>query len=75
MIYLTDLTKLRAYCERYCNNVKSLDGILTNVNLGLLKLTQSSFKDTVTPVCVKLQNVLASYLPKYVKNLFSFKLL
>uniref|UniRef100_A0A1I8P355 AAA+ ATPase domain-containing protein n=1 Tax=Stomoxys calcitrans TaxID=35570 RepID=A0A1I8P355_STOCA len=59
-----DLSQLRQYCERYCNNVKALDGIVSIANLGLLKLTQSSFKDTVTPVCVKLQNVLANYLPK-----------
>lgn len=58
------MEKLREYCNRYCNNVKALDGILSVVNLGLLKLTQSSFKDTVTPVCVKLQNVLATYLPR-----------
>ncbi|XP_073833430.1 dynein heavy chain at 16F isoform X2 [Musca autumnalis] len=59
-----DLGKLRSYCERYCNNVKALDGILSVVHLGLLKLSQGSFKDTVTPVCIKLQNVLANYLPK-----------
>uniref|UniRef100_A0A1A9V6M7 AAA+ ATPase domain-containing protein n=1 Tax=Glossina austeni TaxID=7395 RepID=A0A1A9V6M7_GLOAU len=59
-----DLEALRAYCDRYCNNVKALDGILSVVNLGLLKLMQGSFKDTVTPVCVKLQNVLATYLPR-----------
>ncbi|XP_075157385.1 dynein heavy chain at 16F [Haematobia irritans] len=59
-----DLTQLRKYCERYCNNVKALDGILSIVRLGLLKLNQGSFKETVTPVCIKLQNVLANYLPK-----------
>ncbi|XP_037937177.1 dynein heavy chain 6, axonemal [Teleopsis dalmanni] len=59
-----DLEKLREYCDRYCNNVRALDGILSDVNLGLLRLTQSSFKDTVTPVCHKLQNVLAMWIPK-----------
>lgn len=32
--------------------------------LGLLKLTQTNFKDTVTPVCSRLQNILATYLVK-----------
>ncbi|XP_032581827.1 dynein heavy chain 6, axonemal [Drosophila sechellia] len=59
-----DLQLLRAYCDRYCNNVRALDGILEYVFLGLLKLTQTNFKDTVTPVCSRLQNVLATYLPK-----------
>ncbi|XP_030378328.1 dynein heavy chain 6, axonemal [Scaptodrosophila lebanonensis] len=59
-----DLIKLREYCDRYCNNVRALDGILNNMNLGLLKITQSNLKDTVTPVCQKLQNTLAVYLPK-----------
>ncbi|XP_018800561.1 PREDICTED: dynein heavy chain 6, axonemal [Bactrocera latifrons] len=59
-----DLDALRAYCNRYCNNVRALDGILSVVNLGLLKLTQSSFKETVTPICHSLTNVLATYIPK-----------
>ncbi|BFG02702.1 dynein heavy chain 6 axonemal [Drosophila madeirensis] len=59
-----DLIKLRAYCDRYCNNVRALDGILECVYLGLLKLTQTNFKEAVTPVCQRLQNVLAQYLPK-----------
>ncbi|XP_001354829.2 dynein heavy chain 6, axonemal [Drosophila pseudoobscura] len=59
-----DLTMLRNYCDRYCNNVRALDGILEHVYLGLLKLTQTNFKDAVTPVCQRLQNVLALYLPK-----------
>lgn len=44
--------------------MRALDGILEYVFLGLLKLTQTNFKDTVTPVCSRLQNVLATYLPK-----------
>ncbi|XP_017121821.1 dynein heavy chain 6, axonemal [Drosophila elegans] len=59
-----DLQVLRAYCDRYCNNLRALDGILEYVYLGQLKLTQTNFKDTVTPVCSRLQNVLATYLPK-----------
>ncbi|XP_032594376.1 dynein axonemal heavy chain 6 [Drosophila grimshawi] len=59
-----DLTALRNYCDRYCNNLRALDGILDHVFLGLLKLGQSGFKDAVTPVCQRLQNVLAIYLPK-----------
>ncbi|KAH8299235.1 hypothetical protein KR044_006570, partial [Drosophila immigrans] len=59
-----DLTALRNYCDRYCNNLRALDGILDHVFLGLLKLGQSGFKDAVTPVCQRLQNVLAIYLPQ-----------
>ncbi|XP_030566728.1 dynein heavy chain 6, axonemal [Drosophila novamexicana] len=59
-----DLTALRNYCDRYCNNVRALDGILDHVFLGLLKLGQSGFKDAVTPVCQRLQSVLAVYLPQ-----------
>ncbi|KAH8387117.1 hypothetical protein KR093_004852, partial [Drosophila rubida] len=59
-----DLTALRNYCDRYCNNLRALDGILDQVFLGLLKLGQSGFKDAVTPVCQRLQNVLAIYLPQ-----------
>ncbi|XP_043065698.2 dynein axonemal heavy chain 6 [Drosophila bipectinata] len=59
-----DLELLRAYCDRYCNNVRALDGILEYIFLGLLKLTQTNFKETVTPVCSRLQNILATYLPK-----------
>ncbi|ALC49870.1 Dhc16F [Drosophila busckii] len=59
-----DLTALRNYCDRYCNNLRALDGILECVFLGLLKLAQSGFKEAVTPVCQRLQNVLALYLPK-----------
>ncbi|KAH8363782.1 hypothetical protein KR200_006735, partial [Drosophila serrata] len=61
---LLDLVTLRAYCDRYCNNVRALDGILDYIYLGLLKLTQTNFKDTVTPVCSRLQNILATYLAK-----------
>jgi len=61
---LSDLQILRAFCDRYCNNVRALDGILEFVFLGLLKLNQTNFKDTVTPVCSRLQNILATYLPK-----------
>lgn len=63
-LYFSDLDALRAYCHRYCNNVRALDGILSIVNLGLLKLTQTSFKETVTPICQSLQTVLATYIPK-----------
>lgn len=41
-----------------------MDGILDHVYLGLLKLGQSGFKDAVTPVCQRLQSVLAIYLPQ-----------
>lgn len=41
-----------------------MDGILDQVYLGLLKLGQSGFKDAVTPVCQRLQSVLAIYLPQ-----------
>ncbi|EDW82538.1 uncharacterized protein Dwil_GK25078 [Drosophila willistoni] len=63
-----DLQALRDYCDRYCNNVRALDGILEYIYLGLLKLTQTNFKETVTPVCQRLQNVLATYLPKLVEE-------
>ncbi|XP_055843876.1 dynein axonemal heavy chain 6 [Episyrphus balteatus] len=58
------LEALRAFCERYHANMHAIDGVLSHVNLGLLKLTQSSFKDTITPECLRLLNVLAIYLPK-----------
>lgn len=44
--------------------MRALDGILDHVFLGLLKLGQSGFKDAVTPVCQRLQSVLAVYLPQ-----------
>lgn len=55
---------MRAYCDRYCNNLKALDDILDCLYLGLLKLGQSGFKEAVTPVCQRLQTVLAIYLPQ-----------
>lgn len=61
--FFTDLTALRAFCNRYCNNLKALDDILDGLYLGLLKLGQTGFKEAVTPVCQRLQNVLALYLP------------
>lgn len=54
---------MRAFCDRYCNNLKALDDILDGLYLGLLKLGQTGFKEAVTPVCQRLQNVLALYLP------------
>ncbi|CAD7077293.1 unnamed protein product [Hermetia illucens] len=62
--YVTDIAALRSYCERYHKNMGALEGILSTVNLGLLKLKQGTFKEAVTPVCRDLLSVLESHLPK-----------
>lgn len=63
-IYFLDIASLRQFCERYVNEMASLEGILPEINLGLLKLRQNTFKEKIIPVCRDLVSVLERHLPK-----------
>lgn len=59
-----DVNKLRAYCLRYNDEMKALEGIVANIHLGMLQLKQGTFKEEVIPVCRDLLVVLDSHIPK-----------
>lgn len=44
--------------------MEGLEGILPEINLGLLKLRQDTFKEKIIPVCRDLVYVLENHLPK-----------
>lgn len=55
---------LRQFCERYVNEIANLDKIFPQINLGLLKLHQNTFKEKIIPICRNLVSVLERHLPK-----------
>lgn len=63
-----DLDLLISYCERYTKEMFSLDGLLPEMNLGLLKLKQGTFRDTILPTCQELLNILEEHLPALAKD-------
>jgi len=63
-----DLDLLIGYCERFTTEMYSLDGILPEINLGLLKIKQGSFRDKILPTCRELLSILEQHLPSLAKD-------
>jgi hypothetical protein len=63
-----DLDLLIGYCERFTTEMYSLDGLLPEINLGLLKLKQGSFRDKILPTCRELLSILEEHLPSLAKD-------
>lgn len=59
-----DLDTLIAYCQRYTNEMNSLEGLLQYSNLGLMQLKQGTFKEEIIPTCRDLLAILEEHLPK-----------
>lgn len=60
----SDVAQLRSYCQRYNDEMRALEGIVESIQLGLLQLKQTTFKEEVIPVCRELLVVLDSHIPK-----------
>jgi hypothetical protein len=71
----TDLDKLVAYCERYTNECKSMENLLSVCNLGLFQLKLGTFKEMIIPKCQDLLGVLDKVLPRlvFMVDLFQIK--
>lgn len=63
-----DLDTLITYCERYTNEMSSLEGLLPYCNLGLLQLSQGTFREEIIPTCRELLAILEELLPKLAKE-------
>lgn len=63
-----DLDSLITYCERYTSEMAALEGLLPEVNLGLLQLKQGTFKEEIIPTCRELLSILETLLPNLAKN-------
>ncbi|KAG5682932.1 hypothetical protein PVAND_012250 [Polypedilum vanderplanki] len=63
-----DLDQLIDYCDRFTREMESLDGILPEINLGLILLRQGTFKEKIIPRCKELLSILEEHLPKLAKE-------
>ncbi|XP_052869496.1 dynein axonemal heavy chain 6 [Anopheles cruzii] len=60
----TNLEVLRAYCERFCNQMAELEKIQESHPLGLLQVKQVAFREEITPICQQLLAVLDETIPR-----------
>lgn len=63
-----DLDSLIGYCERFTKEMDALDGIMPEVNLGLIRLKQTTFKERIIPKCRELLSILEDHLPTLAKD-------
>ncbi|XP_049536716.1 dynein axonemal heavy chain 6 [Anopheles darlingi] len=59
----TNLEALRAYCERFCNQMMELEKIQESHPLGLLQVKQVAFREEISPICQQLLAVLDETIP------------
>lgn len=59
----TNLEVLRAYCERFCNQMIELEKIQESHPLGLLQVKQVAFREEISPICQRLLAVLDETIP------------
>ncbi|XP_050084093.1 dynein axonemal heavy chain 6 [Anopheles aquasalis] len=59
----TNLEVLRAYCERFCNQMMELEKIQESHPLGLLQVKQVAFREEISPICQQLLAVLDETIP------------